>query len=198
MEDMLTEAELRYWTLIVSKDSALRALLSDRKPGGDALAMFDYLVAVKNTLGNLNNDMSFVASLLVKPFLRKRFEIDFDAALKPQGAPGMDIDCTLPDGTRIVGELKTTKPYQSGFGAAQKREITKDLLRLAGTAAAHRFMFVTDADSFLTICKPSFASLAPGVEVVDLVRGECFVCRAGRAEGAGGIAARLAAGRDAD
>jgi len=109
-------------------------------------------------------------------FLPKRFGIELDAALKPQGAPGMDIDCTLPDGTRIVGELKTTKPYQPGFGAAQKREITKDLLRLAETAAAHRFMFVTDAHSYLTICKPSFASLAPGVEVVDLVKGESFVC----------------------
>ena len=39
-------------------------------------------------------------------FLPKRFGIELDAALKPQGAPGMDIDCALPDGTRIVGELK--------------------------------------------------------------------------------------------
>ena len=37
-------------------------------------------------------------------------------------------------------------------------------------------MFVTDADSFLTICKPSLASLAPGVEIVNLVKGENFVC----------------------
>jgi hypothetical protein len=151
-------------------------LLTERRLGVDPAAMFNYLVAVKNTIGNLNNDISFLATLLVKPFMRKRFGIEFDAALKPQGAPGLDLDCTLSDGTRVVGELKTTKPYQPGFGAAQKREITKDLARLASAEAAHRFMFVTDAESFRTICRPSFSCLAPGVEVVDLVTGETFIC----------------------
>jgi hypothetical protein len=145
MSDRLTEAELRYCLNIASKDSALRGLLDARQPGAEPAGMFDYLVAVKNILGNLNNDISFVASLLVKPFLRQRFGIEFDAALKPQGAPGMDVDCTLQDGTRIVGELKTTKPYQPGFGAAQKREITKDLLRLAGTVAADSCLSPTPA-----------------------------------------------------
>ena len=41
-------------------------LLRTRDLGSDPVAMFDYLVAVKNTLGNLNNDISFVASLLAK------------------------------------------------------------------------------------------------------------------------------------
>ena len=96
--------------------------------------------------------------------------------LKAQGAPGIDIDCTLPDGTRIVGEIKTTKPYKAGFGAAQKREITKDLVQLASAHAAYRFMFVTDPESFRTVCRPSFSALAPGVEIVDLVKGDSFVC----------------------
>ncbi len=65
MEETLTEAEVRYFATVVSKDAALRALLSNRQPGVDPLAMFNYLVTVKNTLGNLNNDISFVASLLV-------------------------------------------------------------------------------------------------------------------------------------
>jgi hypothetical protein len=178
MGEALTDAEKRYCAAIGSKDAALRALLSSRALGDHPLAMFEYLTAVKNGLGNLNNDISFVAGLLVKPFLRERFGMEFDAALKPQGAPGLDIDCTLPDGRRIVGEIKTTKPYQVNFGAAQKQEITKDLLRLTGTSAAHRFMFVTDADSFRTICKPAFVALAPGVEFVDLVKGDTFVCPA--------------------
>jgi hypothetical protein len=60
-----------------------------RVPGADSAAMFDYLVEIKTTLGNLNNDISFVAALLVKPFLRQRFGVEFDAGLKAQGAPGI-------------------------------------------------------------------------------------------------------------
>jgi hypothetical protein len=58
-----------------------------------------YLVGVKDVLGNLNNDISFLAGLLVKPYLRDRFGVDFDFGLKPQGAPGLDIDITREDGT---------------------------------------------------------------------------------------------------
>lgn len=176
MENGLSEAEKRYCAAISSKDATLRALLSSRRLETNTLAMFDYLSAVKNALGNLNNDISFIAGMLAKPFLLERFGVEFDAARKPQGAPGIDIDCTLPDGRRIVGEIKTTRPYQMGFGAAQKREITKDLLRLATTKATHRFMFVTDADSFRTLCRPAFARLAPGIEIVDLVTGHTFAC----------------------
>jgi hypothetical protein len=35
------------------------------------------------------------------------------------------------DGRKIIGELKTTKPYQPGFGAQQRSMILKDLARLA-------------------------------------------------------------------
>jgi hypothetical protein len=86
MHEGLTAAEACYCQAIAKKDSSLRDLLAARNPDCEPAAMFDYLVAIKNTLGNINNDISFVASLLVKPFLRKRFGIEFDAALKPQGA----------------------------------------------------------------------------------------------------------------
>ena len=49
-------------------------MLDARQPGADPVEIFDYLVAVKNTLGNLNNDISFVACLLVKPFFRNGSE----------------------------------------------------------------------------------------------------------------------------
>ena len=68
-----TTAEARYWQSVLDKDAALRVLLAARVPGANSAAMFDYLVAIKTTLGNLNNDISFVAALLVKPFLRQRF-----------------------------------------------------------------------------------------------------------------------------
>ena len=172
----MTAAEDRYLLKILAKDKVLRGLLEANRPSSEPAELLAYLTAVKNALGNLNNDMSFVASLLVKPFLRKRFGIAFDAAVKAQGAPGADIECIMPDGARIIGEIKTTKPYQPGFGAAQKKEIRKDLLRLAGSTCAYRFMFVTDSESYRTICGKLFAACAPGIEIVNLVTGECFVC----------------------
>jgi hypothetical protein len=176
MAPALTPAEERYLSTIHAKVTALRSFLGDGGPSGKAAELFDYLTALKNTLGNLNNDVSFVATLLVKAFLRERFGIEFDAALKPQGAAGADIECTVDDGTRVLAEIKTTKPYQAGFGANQKKEILKDLVRLATSNAEHRFMFVTDVDSYRTLCSKAFASYAPGVEIVDLVRGECYLC----------------------
>jgi len=35
----------------------------------------------------------------------------FDAAGKPQGAPGLDIDIHTTDGQHIIWEIKTTVPY---------------------------------------------------------------------------------------
>ncbi|HWD37274.1 MAG TPA: hypothetical protein VG944_00365 [Fimbriimonas sp.] len=134
---------------------------------------------LKHTLGNLNNDVGFVATLLVKAYLEKRFAItDFDAGAKAQGAPGIDIVAKTIDGKMIVGELKTTKPYQPGFGAQQRTTIIKDLNRLASSTADHRLMFVIDAETFRTLCGKNFSSKAPGVEVIDLVTGQMFLCPA--------------------
>ncbi len=127
--------------------------------------------------GNINNDVGFLATLLVKRFLAGRFGItDFDAAEKPQGASGIDIEAQTSDGRKIVGELKTTKPYQPGFGAQQRSMILKDLARLATSPADYRFMFVTDPDAYATLCKPSWVTRSPGVEIVDLVANRTFLC----------------------
>ena len=75
-------------------------------------------------------------------------------------------------GLRIVAELKTTKPYQPGFGAAQKANIKKDLERLASTDADHRIMFVTDADAFRTLCGPAYRERYPSVEIVNALTGD--------------------------
>jgi hypothetical protein len=125
----------------------------------------------------MNNDVSFVATLLVKRYLEQRFAItNFDAASKAQGASGIDIQATTGNGKVVVGELKTTRPYQPGFGAAQRTTILKDLTRLGTTTADYRFMFVIDPATFESICTPRFASLARGIEVVDLVTGKTFHC----------------------
>jgi hypothetical protein len=113
----LTPAAERFCEIIRGKDHALRSFLEgNRLPGSiDARQWLRYLTGIKHALGNLNNDLGFVATLLVKAYLERRFAImDFDAAGKPQGASGMDIEARTSDGDIIAGELKTTKPYQPG------------------------------------------------------------------------------------
>lgn len=175
----LTERETQYGESIRAKDAALRAFLADSAllPEIDERAWLVHLTGIKAILGNLSNDIGFVATLLVKRYLLERFAIaDFDAAAKPQGAAGDDIVAMTADGRKIIGELKTTTPYQPGFGAQQRTTIIKDLTRLAASAAHHRFMFVTDADTFATLCKPAWMARAPGVEIVDLVTGHACLC----------------------
>ncbi len=175
----LTSGEEKFCAGIRVKDKALRNYLASNSLS-DPTSISQwllYLTQVKNTLGNLNNDVSFVATVLIKEYLFRRFEIgNFDASGKPQGAPGIDIECRTKNGQRIVGELKTTKPYQPGFGAAQRTNILKDLARLVSTPADYRFMFVTDADAYRALCEKRFSSMAIGIEIVDLVSGEHFLC----------------------
>lgn len=174
-ESVLTPLEQRYWDEIRSKDGQLRAFLTgsaladERNPA----AWFAYLTAIRDILGNTSNSLSYVATLLVKDYLADRFGItDFDAASKPQGAPGIDVEIVTRAGLRIVAELKTTKPYQPGFGAAQKANIRKDLERLATTDADHRIMFVTDPDAFSTLCSASYRERYPAVEIVNALTGD--------------------------
>ena len=54
----------------------------------------------------------------------------FDADAKAQGAPGIDIEFRTQDGRRIAAEIKTTFPYQPGFGAKQREMISKDIEKL--------------------------------------------------------------------
>jgi hypothetical protein len=154
-----SDSEERVRSAILEKDRALRLYLAghDLAASDDPAKWLIYLTGIKNVLGNISNDAGFVATLLVKRYLAQRFGIsDFDAAAKAQGAPGVDIEARTADGKTVIGELKTTKPYQPGFGAAQRTTIIKDLTRLAAATADHRFMFVTDADTFTTLCKPSW------------------------------------------
>ncbi len=176
----LTPGERHFCEAIRKKDRALRSFL-EANSLTEAVAANDwllYLSGVKRALGNLNNDLSFVATLLVKDYLKGRFGIrDFDAAGKPQGAPGIDIEARTAQGDSVVGELKTTIPYQPGFGAAQRTAMLKDIARLAASTARYRFMFVIDPDSFQILCGKGFASRAPGIEVVNLVTGQSFICQ---------------------
>jgi hypothetical protein len=174
-DPILTTAEVSFCKAIQDKDRSLRVFLESAKllETVDAKQWLRYLTGIKHVLGNLNNDLSFVATLLAKNYLMQRFSVcDFDAAGKPQGASGIDVEATTPDGKTVVGEIKTTTPYQPGFGAAQRTTILKDLARLALSKADYRFMFVVDPGAFQAICGKAFSTKAAGVELVDLASGQ--------------------------
>lgn len=112
-----TESEERARAAILEKDRALRLYLAAHKiSSDDPTAWLDYLTGIKNLLGNISNDLGFVATILVKHYLAERFAItDFDAAAKAQGAAGVDIEARTAGGQTIIGELKTTKPCREHF-----------------------------------------------------------------------------------
>ena len=136
------------------------------------VVLFEFLSSLRQIQGNLSNDVSFAATLLAKIYLQAKFSLTFDAAEKPQGAPGIDIDVKAPDGSRIVGEIKTTVPYQiNDFGAQQAASFKKDFIKLAAADAKHKFLFVTDARAFEFLKKPKYLALIPGIRVVNLTSG---------------------------
>jgi hypothetical protein len=173
----MTPNEARMFSDIHVKDSNLRSFFDRERLGDppDTRSWFGYLTSVREILGNLSNSVSFVATVLAKEYLTDRFDIvGFDAAAKPQGAPGADILVSTGDGETIYCEIKTNKPYQPGFGAQQKQQILKDLKKLADSRAHHRFMLVTDVDAFKALCGKSFAKHAHGIEIVNLLSRESF------------------------
>jgi len=131
---MLMELETRYCIDIAERVSCMRAFLNDyalAEPP-DATQWYPFLSELRRIQGNLSSDVSFVATHLAKQFLSSRFEVEFDAADKPQGAPGIDIDIRTADGKRIVGKIKTMVPYQAtDFGAQQAADFKKDFAKLA-------------------------------------------------------------------
>lgn len=141
----LTAREQQYCEDIADRIDRLRALLIERSLDRQAApaVWYEFLVALKQIQGNASNDLSFIATLLAKHYLAQKHDVSFCAAEKPQGAPGIDIDCTTPAGERIVGEIKTTVPYQAvDFGAQQAAMFKKDFAKLTTTSAKYRYLFV--------------------------------------------------------
>jgi hypothetical protein len=130
---------------------------------------FSALAKIKAIQGNINNDLSFLACLLAKRYLEKHFGLnDFDAAAKPQGAAGLDINVTVPSGKRLIAEIKTTVPYLNrinDLGAKQKESFRNDFAKLNNTAADYKFFFVTDKATF-DVVKRKYSSEIPGVEII--------------------------------
>src|ERR1700678_3552962 len=126
----LSDIEREYSTSIHTKLRELKEFFSEAPLDleADPLDAYRFLSRLKGVLGNLNNDISYVATLMAKEYLSQHFDItSFDAAAKPQGALGIDVEFRTPNGKRIAAEIKTTYPYQPGFGAQQRATISKDI-----------------------------------------------------------------------
>ncbi len=166
--------ERKYNTRIHAKLRDLREFFTadPLNPEAQAAEAYLFLSKLKAILGNLNNDLSYVATLMAKEYLSRQFDIScFDAAAKPQGASGIDVEFHTPDGKRIAAEIKTTFPYQPGFGAKQREMISKDIDKLKKSSADVKFLFLTEELSFESVKKVR-AWTGAGVRVVLLPGGE--------------------------
>lgn len=165
----LTAGEKRHLAGIWSKMERLRDYLATREAGtlaDDASDWYERLVGAKRILGNFDNDVSFVATLMAKQFLSQRHpSLMFDVSLKAQSAPGLDIDEVTPEGERVIAEIKTTIPYgETEFGAQQKSMFYKDFEKLAAADAPYRYFIVTEEKAF-EVVKRRYLSRLEGVTV---------------------------------
>jgi hypothetical protein len=120
-------------------------------------AWVQFLAKLREIQGNVSNDVSFAATLMAKEYLSRKFGVTFDAAKKPQGPAGIDIDIPTNSGERVIGEIKTTVPYhRQDFGAEQAKNFKGDFVKLASTTAMHKFLFVTDTRAYIALQKPKY------------------------------------------
>jgi hypothetical protein len=142
----------------------------------DAETLYAYLARMKEIQGNTDNGVSLVACLMAKDYLGRHLPMaSYEAAAKPTGAPGLDIDERTTTNERVVAEVKTTVPYGAkDLGNAQKTAFEKDFEKLNEASAAHKFLFVSDRRTF-DLLRLKYAPRIPGVTIVLLPMGESFV-----------------------
>ena len=172
---MLTLNEQTTLEAIREKFTALCRYLAEsaQPPNEDLDGWFKFIAGFHRLQGNLSIDQSFVATLLAKQYLLGLFPTSsLDAADKPQGAPGLDIDIVTDEGQRIIGEIKTTMPYaieRNDLGAHQRTSFRNDFEKLNREEADHKFFLVTDRDTY-DIVRAKYATEIPGVEIVLLTK----------------------------
>ncbi|MBN1216248.1 MAG: hypothetical protein JXA99_12510 [Candidatus Lokiarchaeota archaeon] len=175
-----TQRELTEFQKIISKIEKIKNFLIKEKIPKDIVKIkdfYDYLRFLKNIIKNFNMDISFSACLLVKDYLMKNFSFsrEIDAAHKPQGAKGLDIDEKLYNGKRLIAEIKATYPYKKkDFGAQQKESIFKDFKKLNKTKADYKFFFVSEEKSF-SILKDKYKEEFKEIRLVLVPKGEIFI-----------------------
>lgn len=176
---MLTRNEKMVIDDIISRTSKLREYIGQTAADNSSVPnqLYRYLTTIKSIQGNLNRDVSFAANLMAKEYLERNYDvIDYDAAIKKQCAPGKDIDIVLPDGCRLVAEIKTTYPCSGNeFGANQITKLIEDLKKLRKTDADIRLLFLTERKSYELIRKSTLLSRFSEISIVLLPEGERIV-----------------------
>ena len=139
-------------------------------------AWYSFLTELKIIQGNFNNDVSFLATLLAKQYLKEKYGLQhFNAADKPQGAPGLDINVTLSNGKRLVAEIKTTIPYKpDDLGAQQITSFKKDFKKLVEVKADIKLFLLTEYKTYELMKESKYKSQLSGIKVVLLPTGEEF------------------------
>ena len=131
---------------------------------GDIKTAVIKFMEFKEVVGNMGNDIHYLSLHLANSFLEEKHGVSVDFS-KPPGSAGLDIELE-----EIVGEIKTTIPHLShDFGAAQKREIKKDLERLELSSEKHKYFFIVDNHTE-RILKSKYARDYPSVKVVNLLK----------------------------
>ncbi len=136
----------------------------------DLVQWYAHLINFKDILGNHNNYISFVSGLFAKAFLYNRFPhniVEFEIHLSAQNNRGFDIETTLANHDRIIGEIKTTFPGHNGnFGGQQQTNIDNDISKLRNGHAAHKYFFVTDFGSFTRLSANQYNEKLGGITLV--------------------------------
>jgi hypothetical protein len=171
-----TPAEEKALSDIAKKIAELRMFLGKYELPADTSRLegwYHFLNVTRSILGNFNNDVSTIATLLAKRYLMNRFPgLEFDACAKRQGASGLDVNVVSENGQRIIAEIKTVDPYNpTDFGAAQRDAFLKDFAKLANTVADHKYLFLTEPRAFEVIQNKYLQRLA-SVTVVCLADGK--------------------------
>ncbi|MFN8522627.1 MAG: hypothetical protein U0821_05910 [Chloroflexota bacterium] len=138
----LTERERNALTAIRTRlDQLAEYVTSAQRPDekSSLLEWYAYLADLKTIQGNTSNDTSLVATLMARDYLSRVLPMQpFDAAAKPQGAPGLDIDERTVDGKRVIAEIKTTRPYLGKeLGVQQKATFKHDFDKLNAAVKGH-------------------------------------------------------------
>jgi len=118
----------------------------------------------KQCVGNIGNDIHYLAAHLANSFIENKHGVTIDLS-KPSGSSGLDIE--LDD---LAAEIKTTIPHKpNDFGAAQKREIKKDLERLELCSEKYKYFFVIDSNTE-RILRSKYIKEYPSVRVINLLK----------------------------
>ena len=175
----LTQEEIKMLEKLKDKFLKLNNLLKNSEYNiyNDLYEQYTYLNEFKKVLGNLNNDLSYIACLMTKQYLLKKhnFSHDLDVSIKKQGTSGLDLDETTLENERCIAEIKTIFPYQNknNFGANQKKAFRNDFKKLKENDAKYKYLFVVEEKSF-NILKKKYISELTGITTVLLPSGQLF------------------------